>query len=174
MNGQQKRLQWGAVTGLNISNYNYYYNEIIAPGLRAGGIVQFNFHPNLSLQGELLLSAQNLWYKTGADKFCIKHNLLYLKMPVSIKYYPRQKGFNLFAGAYISCFLGANSSNGYFPENTREMDLGTILGLGYDFPFGLFFNVRWEQSCINNFTSPWSKAGGYNTTGAFSCGWLFK
>lgn len=174
---QKKQLQWGVVAGLNLSNYNYYYTqfdkETYSPGFRIGGVGQFHFHPKFSVQGELLLSEQSAQYQQGSLEYRVKHNLLYIKAPLSVKYTPFNNGINIFAGPYISYFIGASSYGGDYIETTKDFDFGSVLGIGYDFPFGLFINARWEQSCINTITSPWRKKAAYNTTFAFSCGWFF-
>lgn len=84
-------------------------------------------------------------------------NLHYLTIPVQVSYFP-VKNLKIMAGGYIApliagqdtglahLVIGNNfttSDNQYnnFPF-IKKMDMGICGGIGYDFPFGLFLDVR--------------------------------
>ena len=111
------------------------------------------------VQNVLGFPTQISTYFTGDVKG--RMNLHYLTIPIQANYYPTRR-LKVMAGGYIAplfagqdtglahLVIGNNfttSDNHYdnFPS-MRKMDIGVSAGIGYDFPFGLYVDLRMQRA----------------------------
>lgn len=174
INAQETIFKWGVTTGINISECNYFYTEKPVLGFRVGGIIEYQLHPKLSFAGELLFSQQGSQYRLGVNSDEVKVELYYLKAPIMIKYTPFNNGLSFFVGPYIGCLVGINSIGYGFYETSQLFDVGSVLGIGYKFKFGLCVNTRWEQGISKAFYSPEHNRRAFNSVYALACSWYFN
>lgn len=102
-------------------------------GFHAGGFAAIKFNDNIALQGELLYSQQGAKFALG------DFNLDYVNVPVILKYYLVQ-GLNIQLGPQFG-FLINDNIEGADPE---KMDIAAVLGVGFDLPFGIRIDGRYN------------------------------
>lgn len=102
-------------------------------GFHAGAFAALKFNDNIALQGELLYSQQGAKFAPG------DFNLDYVNVPIIVKYYLVQ-GLNIQVGPQFG-FLINDNIEGVDPET---LDISAVMGLGYDLPFGLRIDGRYN------------------------------
>lgn len=102
-------------------------------GFHIGAFGAIKFNDNIALQGELLYSQQGAKFKPGDI------NLDYVNVPIIIKYYLVQ-GLNLQVGPQFGFLVNDNLDD----SNAETMDIAAVLGLGFDLPFGLRLDGRYN------------------------------
>lgn len=143
---------FGLKGGLNLSTLNLDDPEATydsRTGYHLGLFVRGKFG-NVGIQPELLLYTQNgdiesSIFGTAQERFT------YLTIPIMIKFYPIA-GFNLQVGPQFGflldgerkydSFLGSGSED--IKEYYKDSDVVVSLGAGYDFPFGLGLDLRYN------------------------------
>lgn len=118
----------GIKLGANFSTLSDVVGVKNKTGIHAGifGAVKFG---GIAVQAEMLYSQQ------GTDKF----DLDYINVPLFIKYYMVQ-GLNLQFGPQFGFLVKDGLSN----AEINKSDVSGLIGLGYDFPFGLRLESRYN------------------------------
>jgi hypothetical protein len=104
----------------------------------------------IGIQPEILFSQQGstLKYSGSPD---IKSNFSYMNIPVVVKLYTIA-GINLQVGPQFGFLTSAEVNNEDVKEQLKKTDFSLALGLGWDLPFGLTVDGRynWGLSDIND------------------------
>lgn len=132
-------------------------------GFLIGVFAGVKFSDKLGIQGDLLYSQQ------GANLDPKNIELNYINVPIVLKYYLVQ-GFNLQAGPQFGFIVDDNIKD--LLENDIEaesFDLAGVLGLGYDFPFGIRIEGRHNFGLTDVFKSDKGK----NSVTSIAIGYSF-
>ena len=124
-------------------------------GFLIGVFAGVKFSDKLGIQGDLLYSQQ------GANLDPKDINLNYINVPIVLKYYLVQ-GFNLQAGPQFGFIVDDNIE-------AESFDLAGVLGLGYDFPFGIRIEGRHNFGLTDVFNS----IKGKNSVTSIAIGYSF-
>ena len=124
-------------------------------GFLIGVFAGVKFSDKLGIQGDLLYSQQ------GANLDPKDINLNYINVPIVLKYYLIQ-GFNLQAGPQFGFIVDDNIE-------AESFDLAGVLGLGYDFPFGIRIEGRHNFGLTDVFNSDKGK----NSVTSIAIGYSF-
>jgi len=136
-------------------------------GFLIGVFAGVKFSDKLGIQGDLLYSQQ------GAKLDQKDIDLNYINVPIVLKYYLVQ-GFNLQAGPQFGFIVDDNIKDVLeeILENDIEaesFDLAGVLGLGYDFPFGIRIEGRHNFGLTDVFNS----IKGKNSVTSIAIGYSF-
>ena len=132
-------------------------------GFLIGVFAGVKFGDKLGIQGDLLYSQQ------GANSNPKDINLNYINVPIVLKYYLVQ-GFNLQAGLQFGFIVDDNIKVVLGNVIKAEsFDLAGVLGLGYDFPFG----IRIEGRHNFGLTDIFNNADGKNSVTSIAIGYSF-
>jgi hypothetical protein len=190
MHGQIKKLKYGAILGLQLTDVSGdIENARTKIGFNVGVVVDYAFVRNFSLQPELLLSTQG-WKQGFASEgisYTAKIRLDYLNIPVLIKYknfgFP---GLEIGAGPQIGFLLNANSeaknnANGQLQDNVtdvknefKSVDAAAIFSLGYALPMGAFVEARYNLGLTNINNGPLANENAKNSVVSVSVGYTFN
>ena len=137
-----KRLTFGLKAGGNYSNYTNadFATEGIV-GFHAGGLVNFRFTDNLSIQEEFLFSSQGAKMKNdlfGKDNV----NVYYMTVPFLLKYKSKM-GLYIEAGPQVGMVMKDDLKGSSFGDFAKKLDLAAAGGIGYQSKIGLGFGVRY-------------------------------
>ncbi|MCH7785130.1 MAG: PorT family protein [Bacteroidetes bacterium] len=124
-------------------------------GFLIGVFAGVKFSDKLGIQGDLLYSQQ------GANSDPKDIDLNYINVPIVLKYYLIQ-GFNLQAGPQFGFIVDDNIE-------AESFDLAGVLGLGYDFPFGIRIEGRHNFGLTDVFNSDKGK----NSVTSIAIGYSF-
>ena len=124
-------------------------------GFLIGVFAGVKFSDKLGIQGDLLYSQQ------GANSDPKDIDLNYINVPIVLKYYLVQ-GFNLQAGPQFGFIVDDNIE-------AESFDLAGVLGLGYDFPFGIRIEGRHNFGLTDVFNS----IKGKNSVTSIAIGYSF-
>lgn len=156
----QAEVAIGIKGGLNFANVDASsiaaaYNS--RTGYHAGAYVRFKF-TKIAIQPELIYSQQGTTVKINTSNF--DSNFSYMNIPVILKLY-LIGGLNLQAGPQFGFLTAAtgpvydafgNLSSGNIKNQLKGSDISVGLGAGWDLPFGLNIDARYNigVSDINN------------------------
>lgn len=139
---QAQEMGFGIKGGLNFATFtgDDVDNIDSRTGFHLGLLAEFGLSESFAIQPEILYSAQGV--KQGDETW----KLDYLTIPVMVKYYATD-AFSIEAGPYI----GFNTTSEFdmdgvtmdLKDDTESTDFGLGLGLGYELPMGVFFQVRY-------------------------------
>ncbi|SRX73879.1 porin family protein [Aequorivita antarctica] len=137
-----QELDLGVKAGVNFANISDVPDLSSKTGFQAGVFAGVKFGDKIGIQADILYSQQGAEFDAG------KFDLNYINIPVVLKYYLVQ-GLNVQAGPqfgfiidddiYVDAF-GTNSIN----ANAEKSDVSGIVGAGYDFPFGVRLDARYN------------------------------
>lgn len=106
-------------------------------GFHAGAFAALKFNDKVALQGELLYSQQGAKFSPG------DFNLDYVNVPVIVKYYLVQ-GLNIQLGPQFGFLVNDKIPNLDDFYDIESMDFSAVMGMGYDLPFGLRIDGRYN------------------------------
>jgi opacity protein-like surface antigen len=159
--GAYAQAQIGLKAGINISTLGgedaKEFDDALKSklGYHIGAVASFGLTESVFLQPELLFSLQGTGFDAEED---VTWNISYINIPVMAKVFLTE-GLNLQFGPQF----GINLSNKIKIEDetldwndvpgikTNKLDIAAGLGLGYDMPMGLNFNVRYNYGLTNIF-----------------------
>lgn len=143
----------------------------------AGVMADISFSDLISFHPELLFSQKGIRYESGANY--AQTRLSYLDLPLLL----RVKADGLFfeAGPQVGFLIGekdeiniqglgsstSNSTNG-----TRKVDVGYLVGVGYQLPMGVEFGVRYNGG-ISDLSDPSGSSKVRNSVFQLQLGYLF-
>ncbi|MFI5194879.1 MAG: porin family protein [Chitinophagales bacterium] len=128
------QVQLGIKAGMNIStvNTNNYGKISMKTGLIAGGIVSLPLFSHISLQPEIMYSAQGA--KSTENNVTSNLNIDYVDIPLLVKY-NHPSGFFVESGPQLGLLLNAKlllpNYNEDMKYNYRSSDFAWAFGLGY-------------------------------------------
>ncbi|WP_271424869.1 porin family protein [Aequorivita sinensis] len=164
-----QNLDLGIKAGANFANISDVNDLSSKTGFQAGIFAGVKFTDKVGIQADVLYSQQGAEFDYG------KFDLNYVNVPVVLKYYLVQ-GLNIQAGPQFGFILdddiyvdvlGANS----IKANAEKSDVSGIVGAGYDFPFGVRLDARYNFGL-----SDVSKTDGFegkNTVFSLALGYSF-
>lgn len=137
-----QEMDLGIKVGANFANISDVDNLSSKTGFQAGVFAGIKFTDKVGIQADVLYSQQ------GADFDFGKFDLNYINIPVVLKYYLFQ-GLNIQAGPQFGFILdddiyAVGIGGGRFEENAEKSDVSGIIGAGYDFPFGIRLDARYN------------------------------
>jgi len=134
----------GLKAGVNMSNLDGFEDSKNYTSFNAGvfGLIKLS---KIGIQPEVLYSVQG----TKVDDF--KTELSYVNIPVMVKLY-LAGGFNLQAGPQFGFLTSAKTDGEDIKDLVKSSDMAACVGLGWDAPFGLLFDARYNIGLndINN------------------------
>lgn len=161
-----QKAEFGIKGGLNVANQNYSGDEIPSPssitGFHIGGFVEIKIDDKVSIQPELLYSAQGSKFNMDVQQDGITYNtvnkfkLSYINIPVMCKYYTTEK-FSLEAGPQIGFLVDSKLEVEVLGQSVSQdakdffesVDFGLNLGAGYDFTKKFSAGVRYNFGLSN-------------------------
>jgi len=153
----------GIKAGANFSTLSDASGLSNKTGLQAGVFGGVKFSDKFGIQADILYSQQ------GADTDLGKFDLNYVNVPVVVKYYLFH-GLNLQAGPQFGFVVDDNISK-VFGEivKAEKSDVSGIVGAGYDFPFGIRVDARYNFG----FTDVIEGSDGKNSVYSVALGYSF-
>lgn len=132
-------LDLGVKAGVNFANVSDVNDLSNKTGFQAGIFAGINFSDKLGIQADLLYSQQGAEFDAG------KFDLSYVNVPVVLKYYLVQ-GLNLQAGPQFGFIVDDKISLDVFGDiaEAEKADVSGVVGAGYDFPFGIRLDARYN------------------------------
>lgn len=166
----------GVKLGMNIANCTNSDADARI-GLNVGVMGQYFFTDHFAIEGDLLYSQQGCKAKEDGVKATVK--LDYLTIPVLAKYYPTT-GFNVYAGPQFGFAVNKKAKgSGYGVsvesdlEGVNTFDFGAVIGLGYDFNFGLLVDLRYNPGFTHIFKDVDSDDNSRNSVFTIGVGYKF-
>lgn len=136
-----QEIDLGVKAGANFSTISDASSFSNKTGFQAGIFAGIKFTDKFGIQADMLYSQQGAEFKGG------DFDLSYINVPVVIKYYLFQ-GLNLQAGPQFG-FVVDDKITKVFGEisdkvKAEEFDFTAVVGAGYDFPFGVRLDARYN------------------------------
>jgi hypothetical protein len=137
-----QEIDFGIKAGANFATITDASGLSNKTGFQAGIFGGFKFTEKLGIQADMLYSQQGAEFDAG------EFDLSYINVPIVLKYYVAQ-GFNLQAGPQFGFVVDDEISFDVLNDiatqvDAESFDLSGVVGLGYDFPFGLRFDARYN------------------------------
>jgi hypothetical protein len=137
-----QELDLGVKGGVNFANISDVNNLSSKTGFQAGVFAGVKFGEKLGIQADVLYSQQGAEFDAG------KFDLNYINVPIVVKYYLVQ-GLNVQVGPQFGFILDDDIyeiQNGgpSIKTNAEKSDVSGIVGAGYDFPFGIRLDARYN------------------------------
>jgi hypothetical protein len=143
---------FGAKAGLNLATITGDETDGLdsRTAFHLGVVAEISVSEKFSVQPELLYSAQG-----ASDSFegiDVDLKIDYINLPVMAKFYVAE-GFSLEAGPRVGFLLSAKGEGGGesidFKDETKGIDFGVNLGVGYKLESGLNFGARYNLGLSN-------------------------
>lgn len=175
---QAQEIRFGVKVGANLSNVSGddtdEFKSLV--GLNAGVAANFAFSELISLQPELLFSMKGAKLEEGGDK--IESRLNYLDLPVLLKV--NADGLFFEAGPQVGFLLsqkttvdiGGQTMTSTETEGTRKVDLGYVVGLGYQLSSGPSLGLRYNGG-ISDLSDPSGSSKQRNSVFQLQLGYMF-
>lgn len=135
----QVQFALGLKAGANISKFDDDAADNLT-SFHAGAFGLFKF-TKIGIQPEILFSQQGATVKEAAGDFDLKTS--YMTIPVMLKLY-LIGGLNLQAGPQFGFLTKAELDGQDAKESFKNSDLSANVGLGWDLPFGLTVDARYN------------------------------
>ncbi len=128
----------GIKAGANFANISDASGLSNKTGFQAGVFGGIKFSDKLGIQADLLYSQQGAEFDAG------EFDLSYVNVPVVLKYYVVQ-GLNIQAGPQFG-FIVDDKISSVLGDiyDAEKADVSGIVGAGYDFPFGIRLDARYN------------------------------
>ncbi|WP_420401548.1 porin family protein [Flagellimonas sp.] len=141
---QAQDVQFGAKAGPNFAILQPDLNDpTTRTALHLGAVAEVSISEKLSIQPELLFSAQGTKDESDDDEIV---RLDYLTLPILAKFYVAEN-LSIEAGPQIGILLKAevedNGETTDLKDITKSTDLGIAFGMGYKLDNGLNFGARY-------------------------------
>ncbi len=156
-----QEIDLGIKAGANFANISDVEDPSSKTGFQAGIFAGIKFTDKVGIQADLLYSQQGAKFDFG------EFDLTYVNVPVVLKYYIVQ-GLNIQAGPQFGFIVDDNIktvfNNIETDVNAEKTDVSGVVGAGYDFPFGIRFDARYNFG----FTDVSKEVDGKNKNNVFS------
>ncbi|MBD3581998.1 porin family protein [Flavobacterium selenitireducens] len=165
---QEKKFEFGVKAGAQLSTFAGDFEEAEAlAGFHVGGLVNYHFNENFSVQPELLLSMQGAEsgdeYWDGEVRYeNMRVELFYLNMPVLVKYhFAKVRGLSVGAGPQVGVLLSAkqkydsvvfgdrDENENDIKDDVKPIDIGLVGDVEYKLKNDIFFSVRANVGFVN-------------------------
>ena len=135
-------LDLGIKAGANFASISDVAGLKNKTGFQAGIFAGIGFTEKVAIQADLMYSQQGGEFDGG------EFDLTYVNVPVVLKYYLVQ-GLNIQAGPQFGFMVDDKISLNVFGDINRkakakDFDLSGVVGAGYDFPFGVRLDARYN------------------------------
>lgn len=152
-------IDFGIKAGANFSTLTDATGLKNKTGFHGGLFLGLKFNDKIALQPELLYSQQGAEFDMG------KIDLNYINVPVVVKYYLVQ-GLNIQMGPQFGFVVDDNISNAIF--EAEDFDVSGVIGAGYDFPFGIRLDARYNFGFTDVVKDTGSKNGVFSIALGYS------
>jgi len=163
-----QELDLGIKAGANFANISDASGLSNKTGFQAGIFGGVKFTDKVGIQADLLYSQQ------GADFDFGDFDLTYLNVPVVVKYYLFQ-GLNLQVGPQFGFIvedkINVRAGDLIADAKAESFDLSGVVGAGYDFPFGIRLDARYNFGLTD--VSEFEGYDGKNTVFSVALGYSF-
>ena len=134
-----QEIDLGVKAGANFANVSDVDVLSSKTGVQAGIFAGIKFTDKVGIQADLLYSQQGAKFDAG------EFDLSYVNVPVVLKYYLVQ-GLNVQAGPQFGFIVEDKISLDVFGDiaDAEKADVSGIVGAGYDFPFGVRVDARYN------------------------------
>ena len=134
----QAKISIGIKGGLNFSKVNVdsAFSISSKTGFHGGAFALFKFS-KIGIQPEIIFSQQ------GSKINLSEWETSYINIPILIKFYILA-GLNLQAGPQFGFVNKAKLSGSNIKDSLKTADISAALGIGWDAPFGMIFNARYN------------------------------
>src|SRR5690606_28394224 len=140
---REEGIKLGFKSGLNVSNFmssDIEEDMAFRTSIHIGFLAEVIISDKASFQPELLYSGQGYVGEETKKKFN------YINVPLLLKYYVADN-ISIEAGPQVGFLINSiergNNGNTDF-EDQNVVDFGVNIGLGYEFPSGIFFQGRYN------------------------------
>ncbi len=150
LNAQE--VKFGAKAGLNLASVSGDETDGLdsRTAFHIGAVAEISVSDKFSVQPELLYSAQGA--KDSFEGIDVDLKIDYINLPIMAKFYVAD-GFSLEAGPQVGFLLSAKAEGGGesidFKDETKGIDFGANLGVGYKLESGLNFGARYNLGLSN-------------------------
>ncbi len=170
---REEGIKLGFKSGLNVSNFmssDIEEDMAFRTSIHIGFLAEVIISDKASFQPELLYSGQGYVGEETKKKFN------YINVPLLLKYYVADN-ISIEAGPQVGFLINSiergNNGNTDF-EDQNIVDFGVNLGLGYEFPSGIFFQGRYNLGLTNiNGSDNSDKLSYSNSVFQISVGYMF-
>ncbi|WP_035649742.1 porin family protein [Flavobacterium sp. ASV13] len=140
--------KFGVKGGLNITTFagGDYWDAKSLVGFQVGGFAEIKIIDRLSIQPEVLYSAQGAKIEFAGGDSDIK--LGYINVPVLAKFYIT-KQFTAEAGPQLGFLVSAKNEGEDVKDNFKSVDTGFNFGLGYNFTDNFSAGIRYTVGLSN-------------------------
>ncbi len=163
-----QELDLGIKAGANFANITDASGLSNKTGFQAGVFGGIKFTDKVGIQADLLYSQQGAEFDFG------KFDLTYLNVPVVLKYYLIQ-GLNIQAGPQFGFIVDddilIDLGDVTADAKAESFDLSGVVGAGYDFPFGIRLDARYNFGLTD--VSKMSGTDGKNSVFSLALGYSF-
>lgn len=135
----QVQVALGLKAGANISKFDESAADNLT-SFHAGAFALFKL-TKFGIQPEVLFSQQGASVKQAGQDFDLKTS--YMTIPVMLKLY-LIGGLNLQAGPQFGFLTKAEFNGDDYKESLKNSDISANVGLGWDLPFGLTVDARYN------------------------------
>ncbi len=136
-----QEIDLGIKAGANFASISDADDLSNKTGFQAGIFAGIKFTDNVGIQADVLYSQQGAKFDAG------KFDLNYVNVPIVLKYYLVQ-GLNIQAGPQFGFILDddiyAEIGDVRIKDNAEKSDISAVVGAGYDFPFGVRLDARYN------------------------------
>lgn len=158
-----QEIDLGVKAGANFAKISDVDNLSNKTGFQAGIFAGIKFTDKVGIQADLLYSQQGA--KFEAEEF----DLNYVNIPVVLKYYLIQ-GLNIQAGPQFGFIVDDNVKEVFKSiDEAEKSDVSGIVGAGYDFPFGIRVDARYNFGLTDVF----KENKGKNSVASIAIGYSF-
>jgi hypothetical protein len=170
---REEGIKLGFKSGLNVSNFmssDIEEDMAFRTSIHIGFLAEVIISDKASFQPELLYSGQGYVGEETKKKFN------YINVPLLLKYYVADN-ISIEAGPQVGFLINSiergNNGNTDF-EDQNIVDFGVNIGLGYEFPSGIFFQGRYNLGLTNiNGSDDSDKFSYSNSVFQISVGYMF-
>ena len=113
-----------------------------------GGLAEIPISDKISVQPEVLYSAQGSKFNFGFSTGSSDIKLDYLNIPIMGKYHVLA-GLSGELGPVIGVLVKADGASGDIKDSFKKTDIGVAIGATYRLPFGLFGSLRYNKGVTN-------------------------
>lgn len=163
-----QEIDFGIKAGANFANISDASNLSNKTGFQAGLFAGIKFTDKVGVQADLLYSQQGAKFKFG------DFDLTYINVPIVVKYYLIQ-GLNIQAGPQFGFIVDdkitVNLGDVVTDAKAENFDLSGVVGAGYDFPFGIRLDARYNFGLTD--VSKDTGADGKNSVFSLALGYSF-
>ncbi|GAB3315058.1 porin family protein [Hymenobacter humi] len=175
---QAQNVTFGIKAGVNLSNVSGDNTDNFKSlvGANAGVAANFGFSDLLSFQPELLYSMKGAKLEEGGDK--VESRLNYLDVPLLLKlnadgpFFEAGPQVGFLVSQKTTYDIGGVTNSSTSTDGTRKVDLGYVLGVGYQLASGPSLGLRYNGG-ISDLSDPSTTEKNRNSVFQVQLGYMF-